>query len=1084
MSNSKSIDLLLAHGAKPVFTEDEWSRMEEIINYRSHSYDKDGQIKQRSMLRCPMALSAMIADVECLRSFCSYDKSLSNSSVPMPAPKSSTGYQRNFSSYEYRQSSNAETISVRIMDILKEKLQNASDQNGKRGKPQNEQYREQVKQAEMKVIEARKMRDSLSVTSTKTTSFESFVWSLLLDREESNLQNLKNQSKYYGDIDGEDDIGGSESVAQIESAIKIIKENGGICEVSSVVETKTKTKDIEIESGMKTNNEDYTVNLYDPSKDFQELSYSSFSSSLWQFTRTKNGNTTACSKGSSEATLCIFDLIAKSNFDELNIAITSSKMCVQSTLFQTTPLFVSVLYGSLEAAKLVFKTSIDQYQRHVKKVEAETRQRKEHEEEMNKRLAKLKSDRDPVKSIVGKLNNLDIATGDLTGMVRGPDSLRMDLELKQKPANEAKISSDIPPEALLLNRSLCPAIWGEIDFVALKKRIEDRFPGTIDEDDMTKAVYLRPIELAVVKGDISQVKGLIDLVLYIGQGGSIVSDKETNSVVEGDPSDEEDSYYSEDSDSYYSENSSPSSSTRNIPMTSAQLRFLLVGEGSVNSSIGGLSLLQLATVVDNVDIFKAIANYGQEFSLPRRLIGFWKAKYDVGNKKGSTEAELEKMNEKTQKILRIGYSDGIIISPVHFILKVGAENLFNALVTKNLDTVLLDPIYECKFKLPESTTLDERSTLQPYFDAYSWVSTLISEKKLSREELASNICRITTPDEYNRSGLFYAPAEFIPQMLQEGCLNSINSVTGNGVTALMTAAANGETAKVQALLTAGADRSLSTTDRRWNILHLIIEVLGPEAPTKSSSSYYSSYSNKTKEEEEKDEKERLDKWREVVNVTKTIVDRANSDDLKELFLSPNADHTPLMLAVSKMADEETVCYFLDQTGQQSIDALSRRDKELNSILHLAVKALINADRFDLGVVQSIVKYAKPANTENLHGLNASEISSETVLSIWNDDHLPYKVRNIASTIDIDCKVKQQRAQLEQIYSIFKTRAEKRALYNFLVTSEMKERIAVTFEDAKKGSHEATKGVQTSKPDMRAFFQRESTCVKECCFRGP
>lgn len=94
------------------------------------------------------------------------------------------------------------------------------------------------------------------------------------------------------------------------------------------------------------------------------------------------------------------------------------------------------------------------------------------------------------------------------------------------------------------------------------------------------------------------------------------------------------------------------------------------------------------------------------------------------------------------------------------------------------------------------------------------------------------------------------------------------------------------------------------------------------------------------------------------------------------------------------------------------------------------------------------------------------------------------MRNIASNIDINCKVKQQRAHLEQVNSIFKTRAEKRALYDFLVTSEMKERIAVTFEDAKKGSHEATKGVQTSKPDMRPFFQRESTCVKECCFRGP
>ena len=529
MSNSKSIDLLLAHGAKPVFTEDEWSQMEEIINYRSHSYDKDGQIKQRSMLRCPMVLSAMVADVECLRSYCSHDKSLSNSVVPMPVPKASTGYQRNFSSYEYRQSSNADTISIRIMDILQEKLKNASDQNGKRGNRQNEQYREQVKQAEMKVVEARKMCDSLSVTSTKTTSFESFIWSLLLDREESNLQNLKNQSKYYGDVDGEDDIDGSGSVAQIESAIKIIKENGGICEVSSAGETQT--TDIEIESGIKTKNEDNTVKLYDPSKDFQELSYSSFSSSLWQFTRTKNGSTTACSKGGSEATLCMFDLIATSKFDELRKVIADTKICVQNTLFQTTPLFVCVLYGSVEASELVFNASIEQYQRHLEKVEAETRQRKEREEEMNKRLAKLKIDKDPVKSIVGKLNNLDIATGDLTGMVRGPDSLRMDLELKQKPAKVDKISSDIPPEALLLNRSLCPAKFGDIDFVSLKKRIEDKCPGTIDEDDMTKAVYLRPIELAVVKGDISLVKGLIDLVLCLGQGESIVCDKGTNSDI-------------------------------------------------------------------------------------------------------------------------------------------------------------------------------------------------------------------------------------------------------------------------------------------------------------------------------------------------------------------------------------------------------------------------------------------------------------------------------------------------------------------------------------------------------------------------
>ena len=1063
--NSKSVEHLLSSGASPFFDEEKWSLMEE--NLPSMYPGRD--IKRSSMLRCPIAMAAALADTSSLRAYCNFDKSLANSIIKIPSADPSAPQ---WSSYDYRNSSQMPSKNTRILDILQTMHKQAKKINISGGNPQTSRFMKQLKDAESKVQEAEK-RYSEMIRNHKSGpefSLQTFVWSLVVHREQKNLESLESQKVYYIEEDCDGNV--EESIRQVEEAIHFIKEQGGEEEPNDAEEDHPE----ELDKKKDDTEKQAVVKLEDPLLSFQEISFVSFTSSMYNYcNRPYYGRPAASSSKTVERILNIFNLIAAGAVDELKNAVDFTKLCLENTTSCSTALFLAVLCGNIEASKVIFEGSARQYKRFVDEQNAMEEKKREREEEMNKRLKNTK--KDPVKALVNRINNLDIATGDLPGIPSGPDTIRFNLEnaetkLVGEGSKEKETVSSIPPEALLLHRSFCPVDAPGVDLISLKEHLEKRFPGSIAKDDVKNAVYLRPMELAIVKNDIEMLNELIALAESVGTHHSvdtveIDSDDECESIGFGDSSDNESAY----SDDSYEDDST----TKNRTMTAAQLRYILVSNGSKNNDLGGLNLIELAIAMDNVDIFRSVMSYAKEFALPRRLIGVWKAQVDQVNVIDCNDEEKKKRYKETQDIMELGGSSNY--SLVHFILKSGAQSLFNALDAKELDDILIDWLFQEPYKSPK-TNAAENSCLKPFYDASAWVSHQIFKANASKEEVAGKMTRMSAFDHQMRSSLFYAPVELVARVANAGAKSVLsdisfdeakskflNTTTFNGTSALMAAAANGDKEKTKALLEAGCDRSLCTTDKRkWGILHLVIENLAPELDR---------HVNDDSNEEE---------WRKVREMIEILLEGADKTDVEEMLRSPSAEHTPLMLAVSKGADEKTASFLIEQTALCAVDGLLHRDKEMNSALHLAVETELKKDKPDIGILKALIAHSSGLSSfENARGLTAADISLEKVLAIWEGPDPRHYPSNVYNEVERG-KIKPPRFSAKPFAK--EKYIGRRALFNLLVSADNGKRATVSFDDVKKDANIAAESArETNEVSELLFVGRNTNSIEDCNFPG-
>ena len=1077
LGNSKSVERLLSSGASPFFDEEKWSQMEENMHPSSMYPGRD--IKESSMLRCPIAMAAALADTSSLRAYCNFDKSLANSIVKIPSAGPSAPQ---WSPYEFSNSSQMPSENTRILDILQTMHKQAKKINESGGDHRTSHFMKKLKDAESKVQEAESRYSEMigNHESGSEFSFQTFVWSLVVYRAHKHLKDLESQKVYY--IEKDCDGNAEESIRQVEEAIQFIKEQGGEEEPKDVEEDlqeddTEKQAVVKLEDPLNSFKEKQAVvKLEDPLNSFKEIS---FTSSMYNYRNRpyygRQAQTT--SRNTVERILNIFNLIAAGAIDELRNAVDFTKLCLENTTSCTTGLFLAVLCGNREASRVIFEGSARQYKRFVDEQNAIEEKKRKREEEMNKRLKNTK--KDPVKALVNRINNLDIATGDLPGIPSGPDTIRFNLEnaeakLVDEGSKENETVSSIPPEALLLHRSFCPVDVPGVNLIGIKEHLEKRFPGSIAKDAMKSAVYLRPMELAIVKNDIEMLNELIALAESVGTQHSI----DTVEIHSGDGS-ESVGFRDSDDESEYSDDSYEGLATTkmNRTMTVAQLRYTLVSNGSKNNDLGGLDLIELAIAMDNVDIFRSVVSFAKEFALPRRLIGVWKAQVDQENDTDCTDEEKKKRNKATQNIMELGGSCNY--SLVHFILKSGAQSLFDAMGAKELDDILIDWLFQEPYKSPK-TNAEENSCLKPFYDASAWVSRQIFKANASKEEVAEKLARMSTFDHQMRSSLFYAPVEFVARVASAGAKSILsgisfdvakskflNTTTFNGTTALMVAAANGDEEKVKALLEAGCDRSICTTDeRKWGVLHLVIENLAPELDR---------HVNDDNNKEE---------WRKVREMIEILLNGANKTDVEEMLRSPSAEHTPLMLAVSKGADEKTASFLIEQTALCAVDSLLHRDKEMNSALHLAVKTELKKEKPDISIIKAFIAHSSSLSSfENARGLTASDISLEKVLAIWEGPDLRHYPRSVYNEVVQGVgrgKIKPPRFSAKRFAK--EKDLGRRAVFSLLVSAENGNRATVSFDDVKKDANIAAESArETNEVSELLFVGRNTSSIEDCNF---
>merc|ERR1712216_622347 len=368
-----------------------------------------------------------------------------------------------------------------------------------------------------------------------------------------------------------------------------------------------------------------------------------------------------------------------------------------------------------------------------------------------------------------------------------------------------------------------------------------------------------------------------------------------------------------------------------------------------------------------------------------------------------------------------------------------------------LDDCLIGWLFNEPYEIP-STSNVEKFSLKPFYETSQWLSRQIFNMKISENEIAEKICRVVTVDQTLRSPLFYVPAEFVPRVVKEGAKylaskdistdlsehksKFLNSVTPNGVSALVAAVACGDKNKVQALIDEGANRSVSTSDvHKWGVLHFVVKNFA--------------------------------KFSKVQELVEILLKGANDYELDNMLLSPSSEHTPLMLAVSIGRDEEITSFFSEKTISRSIQSLARCDKEKNCVLHLAAND--NGQKYYVNLINNLLAHssANPCK-ENARGYTASEISLENVLSIWSNVNQSWLHSRYKKSLV------QPRSISKEFNKYLKGKMKRRTAFGLLEGKTTDGRIAIGFHEVKMNANDAAKSARDESEKPREIFVKTTS----------
>jgi ankyrin repeat protein len=440
-------------------------------------------------------------------------------------------------------------------------------------------------------------------------------------------------------------------------------------------------------------------------------------------------------------------------------------------------------------------------------------------------------------------------------------------------------------------------------------------------------------------------------------------------------------------------------------ITRSQLRYLLTGQGSQSPSFGNMSLIQMAIAVDNVEIMCIVLDYAKHFALPRGAIGLWKIEVDeMLSKSFIDEKEKKAQIHQTNLILgrgsyvdwhnQCGYWAGehrrstgaVYPTLLQTALALGAANVAIAL----MDGVLNDACLRCVFE-------DSKSGLKVTGPFTSFKFALGADAALAflkdqmkykpiADELVRRLIGPAAVDSLGRSALFYAPASLISKTVEAATKNVEQSKFLDAIpkdvkiSPLLAAICANQIDRVEALLEAGCSWSKPCPPNNWGALHMAIKC--------KDAILADSVSAGVKE----------DRWERVRKMMDLVLSKVLPEDaLNALNGPPEAEHSPLMLALQSGADHKMISFFLEK-AKGADNLVSAKDYDLNSLLHQLVQALAGASRSNAfpkkndTVVESVktllaVKDAPSGvlapNTENASGLTPSDIVLDVASFVWN-----------------------------------------------------------------------------------------------------
>jgi hypothetical protein len=714
-----------------------------------------------------------------------------------------------------------------------------------------------------------------------------------------------------------------------------------------------------------------------------------------------------------------------------------SRVCVVDSV-GLTPLFLAVLMGNVSSLRVIFEIAKHQLQAHAEKLKSLQRER--HDPSDDNETNNL------INNQLRRLNNLDLAAGEMPKDAGPtPDMMRQALEaaesaaLNQSEANTAsgkQVASSVSPESLLLHRSIViPDEDEEPRLAELKHRLATKQPYSFHEAFLKQPLRLRPIELAIIRGDAKMVEALIELALNVAGDDTAEEGHETEAgATEGDSfgDDEEDHDEGEMDDDFYDDGDDGATAATNITnrlITGVgnihKLRYLLAGDGSRNPDLGYMTLTQLAIAVNDVPILCSVASYAREHMLPRGAVAAWKREVDANDDaevdeetKHQRQIATELISGKSSYYHKIPLwtsknnscqqnSNQILVhtTPLQFALSVGSDRVSKVLMSTEADDSLLGWIQELREDDLHFDVSQRKNCRAWGFEGASsaalWILRHVSDQDCGLSELAFRLLRPTAPDAAGRTALFYSPADFVSAVVNSAAIATIKVMSDESessartafleslssvgsVTALLAAASSGELDRVKALIDAGCNRSKPAGPKQWGPIHLAI-------PNKTISNMRTDKYSHLDDPQEPSESE-SDPWATARNIIESILDGASESEIHEALLSPQAEHTPLMLAAERGADAETILFLVEKMAARAAEGLAARAGELNSTLHLAVGAALGdsdegaskalggvAALFDLPDAPDVLG----ANVENARGVTPFELALHSVTSVWS-----------------------------------------------------------------------------------------------------
>mmetsp|Transcript_12818 Transcript_12818/g.15492 ORF Transcript_12818/g.15492 Transcript_12818/m.15492 type:complete len:539 (+) Transcript_12818:2-1618(+) len=401
-----------------------------------------------------------------------------------------------------------------------------------------------------------------------------------------------------------------------------------------------------------------------------------------------------------------------------------------------------------------------------------------------------------------------------------------------------------------------------------------------------------------------------------------------------------------------------------------QVRFQLLESG--NGTLGGVSALELAVVMDDCEILLKMLHAARGSGLPLATVRAWAEEVYEADRKGR-----EGENSESSRLghVHMGRHRGTNAQTLlQTALWCKSHTIADLLISGGADVALFDWLdSECTRMEQEDAAawlgaLKKTPDISKGVQAQQWLVSVLKTGRVKKEELHTRLVGGEAVDQERRSAVFYARSQAALSKLKV----DLNTVGADGATALMLAASSLDIGWMRELLTAGADplqSAAATCLQSWNALHFLIWAGKDGFGGK----------NEKLEGAAREGAELL-----LEHAAKRVGGR------KALLASPDAEHTPLMLAVSHGADVALLELLVGGGGEGSQEALSRRTRKLSSTTHMAMegqtptaatlKMVLGAGKEAGGEAAKVLSAA----SENGTGITPLELALKHITEVWDN----------------------------------------------------------------------------------------------------